>query len=367
MNMNEHKPHYAQSATCSTPAPSASARRTGIAPGLIFRASGNSGKAARAGVVALFAGVMGLAGTAATAQAYPVRPIQVVVPYQAGSNTDVIMRQLAPKMSELLGQQVLVDNRAGAGGIIGTDAVAKSPPDGYRIIFGTSQQMGAAPFLYRSIPYDPVKDFAPIARVGGSNLVLAVGSSTPIKSVTELVAYIKTHAGKVNYASNGVGGTPHFAAVRFLAMAGLEATHVPYNSPATALTNVISGEITFMFYPYPAMRGQVEGGLLRVLATTGPKRASNLAQVPTVSESGYPGYVAQSWIALYAPANTPKPVVEKLNNAMVRALTDPELARRLTDSGLTINTSSPEELAQFTRAEVESYRKMVSQSGIKPE
>lgn len=329
--------------------------------------TGKSAQAAPAWAMALLAAVMSLAATAALAQAYPVRPILVIVPYQAGSNTDVVMRQLAPKMSEALGQLVIVDNRAGAGGIIGTDAVAKSPPDGYRIILGTSQQMGAAPYLYRNLPYDPVKDFAPIARLGGSILALAVGSSMPYRSVAELVAHIKTHAGQINYASNGVGGTPHFAAVRFLDMAGLEATHVPYNSPAMALTNLINGQMTFMFYPYPAMQGQVEGGLLRVLATTGPRRTSNLPQVPTMNESGFPGYVAQSWFALYAPAGTPKPIVEKLNSAAVRALTDPELARKLTDSGLTITTSSPDELAQFTRSESENYRKMVTLSGIKPE
>ena len=330
-----------------------------------LRGSGKSGAAAWTAV--LLAGVAGLAGTAVLAQTYPVRPIQVVVPYGAGSNTDVIMRQLAPKMSEALGQPVIVDNRAGASGAIGTEAVAKSPPDGYRIIMGTSQQMGAAPFLYRNLPYDPIKDFAPIARVGGSILALAVASSAPYRNVADMVAYIKAHPEKANYASNGMGGTPHFAAVRFLDMAGLKATHVPYKGPALALSNVVSGQITFMFYPYPAMKGQVEGGLLRVLATTGQQRTSHLPQVPTLGESGFPGYVVQSWIAFYAPAGTPQPIVEKLNRAAVGALTDPELSRKLTNSGLTISTSSPDELARFTRSESDKFRKLVSLSGIKPE
>ena len=301
------------------------------------------------------------------AQTYPVRPVQITVPYPAGSNTDVVMRQLSPKMVESLGQQILVINQVGAAGTIGTAAVAKATPDGYRILMGTSQQMGAAPFMFKELAYDPIRDFAPIARIGGSILALAVGSSMPIKSVAELVAYVKANPAKANYASNGVGGTPHFAAVRFLDMGGLQVTHVPYNSPAMALTNLISGQMTFMFYPYPAMQGQVEGGLLRVIATTGATRSSSLPQIPTMGESGFPGYTMQSWIGLYAPAGTARPIIDKLNAATVRALTDPELSKKLTDSGLTINTSTPEELGQFTRSENETFRRMVSLSGIKPE
>ena len=308
-----------------------------------------------------------LVAASAVGQSYPARPVQVTVPYPAGSNTDVVMRQLAPRMSESLGQQILVINQVGAAGTIGTAAVAKAAPDGYRILMGTSQQMGAAPFLFKELAYDPIRDFAPIAKVGGSILALAVGSSMPIKSVAELVAFIKANAGKANYASNGVGGTPHFAAVRFLDMAGLQVTHVPYNSPAMALTNLISGQMTFMFYPYPAMQGQVEGGLLCVIATTGPARTSTLPQIPTMGESGFPGYTMQSWIGLYAPAGTARPIVDRLNTATVRALTDPDLSKRLTDSGLTISTSTPEELGQFTRSENETFRRMVSLSGIKPE
>ena len=307
------------------------------------------------------------AASSVFAQSYPARPVQVTVPYPAGSNTDVIMRQLSPKMSDSLGQPILVINQVGAAGTIGTSAVARAAPDGYRILMGTSQQMGAAPFLFKELAYDPIKDFAPIAKVGGSILALAVGSSMPINSVAELVAHIKSSAGKANYASNGVGGTPHFAAVRFLDMAGLQVTHVPYNSPAMALTNLISGQMTFMFYPYPAMQGQVEGGLLRVIATTGAARTSTLPQIPTMSESGFPGYTMQSWIGLYAPAGTARPIIDRLNAATVRALTDPELSKKLTDSGLTISTSTPEELGQFTRSENETFRRMVSLSGIKPE
>ncbi len=301
----------------------------------------------------------------APAASYPERPIRMVVPFASGSNIDITARQIMPKFSEFLGTQVVVDNRSGAGGTIGANVVAKATPDGYTLLMGNAPTHGVAPSMYKDLAYDPVKDFTPIVRISTASFVLAVSSTLPVKSVADLVNYAKARPGQLNYASSGKGTTAHLSGALFNSKAGVELTHIPYNSVPQALIDLGNGAVAVMFYPYQPLRPMIDQGRVRLLASTGAKRASYLPDLPTVIEAGIPDFAAFAWHGFYAPAGTRKPVVDVLYSALVKAVRDPKVALALRSAGVDVDILAPAEFAAFTKAEVERYRQVVALAGAK--
>lgn len=326
------------------------------------------GRSIRAtGVALVVSAALGLWGAAAFAAGYPDRPVRMVVPFASGSNIDITARQIAPKFSEFLGQPLVVDNRGGAGGTIGASLVAKASPDGYTILMGNAPTHGMAPNLYKNLAYDPVKHFTPIGRTTTASFVLAVSSTLPVKSVTELVAYAKPRPGQLNYASSGNGTTAHLSGALFNNKAGLEIKHIPYNSVPQAFIDIASGAVALMFYPYQPLMPFIQQGKVRLLATTGLKRASYLPDVPTVIEAGLPDFVAYAWHGFYAPAGTSKPIIDILYAALSKAMTEPKVVSSLVISGVDIDVLPPGEFAAFTKVEVERYRHLIALAGAKIE
>ena len=304
-------------------------------------------------------------GSAALAQTYPDRPIRLVVPQGAATATDIFARQITPRLAELLGQPVVVDNRPGGGGIIGTEIVAKAPPDGYTLTLGGGQTHAINKSLYSKLPYDPITHFTPVARLGAQAMILVTSTSVPVKTLAEFITYANARKGKLNFASTGSGTSAHLTGELLNAETGLRIAHVPYKSGAQALTDLVSGEVTMMFYPFIALQSQIQAGKLTVLATAGPQRSAYLPQTPTMVESGFPGFVISAWFAVYAPAGTPRPVVDTLYSAFERTLTDPEIVRKLAAAGTDVYLAAPDELGRFTRSEIERFRKLVELSGAK--
>ena len=301
----------------------------------------------------------------AIAADYPNRPVRLVVPFAAGSNIDGTARQIAPKFSEILGQQVVVDNRGGAGGTIGAALVAKSQPDGYTILMGNAPTHGMASHLYKNLAYDPIKDFAPIGRIDTASFVLAVSATLPVQSVAELVAYAKARPGALNYASSGNGTTAHLSGTLFNNKAGVDLKHIPYNSVPQALVDLSSGAVAVMFYPYQALMPLVQTSKVRMLATTGQKRASYLPALPTVMEAGIPEFVALAWHGIYAPAGTPKAIADAIYAALAKTMVDPKVVASLVATGIDVDLAPAPEFAAFTRQEVDRYRLLIALSGAK--
>jgi tripartite-type tricarboxylate transporter receptor subunit TctC len=313
----------------------------------------------------LAVGVLG--SHSAFAQAYPAKPIRLVVPFPPGGSTDIIARIVAQKLSERLGQQVVVENRGGAGGTIGAEAVAKAPPDGYTLVVGTTSTHAVAPSVYGKIGYDPVKDFAPISLVAVTPYLLVVNPSVDVKSLQEFVAYVKARPGKLNYASAGTGSTTHLAMEMLKSAAELYIVHIPYNGNGPAGTAVIGGQVEILFGSLPAVLPQAKAGRVRPLAVGTPKRSPSLPEVPTVAESGYPGFDASLWLAIMAPAGTPAPIVDRLQREIHAVIASPETAEALNKAGAEPITSTPAELATLVKDGVEKYGKVVKQAGVKPE
>ena len=308
-----------------------------------------------------------LAGTAA-AQGFPNRPIKVVIPIAAGSSGDILLRQVTPRMSEILGQTVYVENRTGGNGLIGTQAVAGAPADGYTLLFAYSQIMAVNPSLYRKLPYDPLKDFTGVGRVAAQALVfVASKAATPAKTVQGFQAWAKANPGKLNYASSGSGTSAHLAGAYYGQVAQVPAQHVPYNSVPQALADLGRGEISYMLYPYPGLVPVIQSGRVQMLAVTGPKRSAFAPELPTMVELGYSDFVIGPWYAFFAPAGTPKEAVDKVNHALNAALADPQVQKLLADSATDAWPSSPDELNRFTASEIERYRRLVQVSGAKVE
>lgn len=301
----------------------------------------------------------------ASAQTFPDRAIRLIVPQGAATATDIFARQITPRLAELLGQPVVVDNRPGGGGIIGTEIVAKAPPDGYTLTLGGGQTHAINKSLYSKLPYDPIANFAPVARLGAQAMILVTNAALPVKTVAEFIAFANARKGKLNFASTGSGTSAHLTGELLNAETGLKIAHVPYKSGAQALTDLVSGEVSMMFYPYIALQSQIQAGKLTVLATAGPQRSAYLPQTPTMVESGFPGFVISAWFAVYAPAGTPRPVVDTLYAAFERTLTDPDIVRRLAASGTDVYLAAPDELGRFTRSEIERFRKLVELSGAR--
>jgi tripartite-type tricarboxylate transporter receptor subunit TctC len=322
-----------------------------------------AGKIARAMILALGT----LASHAALAQAYPAKPVRLVVPFPPGGSTDIVARIVAQKLSDRLGQQVVVENRGGAGGTIGAEAVAKAPPDGYTLVVGTTSTHAVAPSVYGKIGYDPVKDFAPISLIAVTPYLLVVNPSVNVKSLQEFVGYVKARPGKLNYASAGTGSTTHLAMEMLKSAAGLYIVHIPYNGNGPAGTAVIAGQVEILFGSLPAVLPHAKSGRVRPLAVGTPKRSPSLPDVPTVAESGFPGFDASLWLAIMAPAGTPAPIVDRLQKEIHAVIASPDTADALNKAGAEPITSTPAELAAMVKDGVEKYGKVVKQAGVKPE
>jgi tripartite-type tricarboxylate transporter receptor subunit TctC len=301
----------------------------------------------------------------AFAQAYPTHSIRLVVPFPAGGTTDILARAAAQKLSESLGQAVVVDNRPGAAGNIGADLVAKSAPDGYTLLMGTVGTHAINPGLYAKMPYDHVKDFVPVVLVAGVPNVLAVYPAFPVNSVAELIALAKSKPGTINFASSGSGTSIHLSGELFKTMAGVDMTHIPYKGSSPALTDLMGGQVQIMFDNLPSSLPLIKAGKLRAIAVTSLKRAPALPDVPTISESGLPGFEASSWFGVLAPAGTPAPIVAKLNADVNKWLQSPEAREQLLAQGANAAGGTPEQFAAHIRAETEKWAKVVKASGAK--
>jgi len=309
--------------------------------------------------------VLALVAALAAAQTYPTKPIRLVVPFPPGGATDILARDVAQKLTEAWGQSVIVDNRPGAGGNIGSELVAKSAPDGYTLEMGTVGTHAINASLYAKMPYDHVKDFTPVILVAGVPNVLVVNPSLPANSVAELIAYAKANPGKLNFASSGNGTSIHLSGELFKVMAGVQITHIPYKGSAPALQDLVGGQVQMMFDNLPPSLPQIKAGKLRALAVTSAARASALPDVPTLAESGLPGFEASSWFGILAPAGTPAPIVAKLNAEIARYLATPEAKEKLAKQGANAAGGTPDDFAKHIAAETAKWAKVVKDSGAK--
>ena len=300
-----------------------------------------------------------------SAQTYPTKPIRIVVPFPAGGTTDVLARAAAQKLTEALGQAAVVDNRPGAGGNIGAELVAKSPPDGYTLLMGTVGTHAINPSLYPKMPYDHVRDFVPVILVAGVPNVLVINPSLPVNSVQELIAYAKANPGKLNFASSGNGTSIHLSAELFKTMAGVQMAHIPYKGSAPALQDLVGGQVQLMFDNLPSALALIKAGRLKALAVTSKERAAVLPDVPTIAESGLPGFEASSWFGLLAPAGTPQLVIAKLNAEIAKWLATPEAKEKLLAQGAIVAGGTPEDFARHIAAETTKWQKVVKESGAK--
>jgi tripartite-type tricarboxylate transporter receptor subunit TctC len=303
-------------------------------------------------------------GSTATAEGYPDKPVRFIVPFTPGAINDLLARLIGAKLSESWKQQVVVDNRAGAGTVIGTDLVAKSPPDGHTLLL-VSTAFAINQSLYPKLPYDPIKDFAPITQIGSGGFLVVVNPQIPVKSVKELVALAKAKPGELSYGSTGSGGSAHLIGEMFKATAGVNIVHIPYKGLAPAMGDVISGQVSMTLGTYSALGPQVKAGRLRAIAVTSKARSRAAPEIPTIAEGGYPNFDATGWWGVSVAAGTPKTIVAKLNTDIVRALKTPEIGERLASEGADIVGSSPPGFAEFIRGEIVKWGKVVKMSGAK--
>jgi tripartite-type tricarboxylate transporter receptor subunit TctC len=303
----------------------------------------------------------------AAAQAWPSRPIRVMVPFPPGGSTDIVARIMAQKLQGPLGQPLVVENRGGAGGTLGAAVGAKAPPDGYLLTFGSTSTHVVAPSVYQKLEYDPVKDFAPISLVAVTPYLLVVNPALPAKTTKELVDLMKSQPGKLNYASAGVGSTTHLAMEMLKNVSNTYALHIPYNGNGPAGTAVMAGQVEVLFGSLPALLAPAKSGRVRALAVGTPKRSPSLPNVPTVAESGYPGFDASLWLAFFAPAGTPQGVIDRLHKEIVATVAAPDTREALDKAGAEPITSTPAELAAMIKDGVGKYAKVVKAAGVKPE
>jgi tripartite-type tricarboxylate transporter receptor subunit TctC len=301
----------------------------------------------------------------AQAPAYPTKPIRLVVPFPAGGTTDILARAAAQKLTEAWGQPVVVDNRPGAGGNIGSELVAKAAPDGYTLEMGTVGTHAINASLYAKMPYDHVKDFVPVILVAGVPNVLVVHPSVPVNSVAELIAYAKANPGKLNFASSGSGTSIHLSGELFKVMSGVQMTHVPYKGSAPAVQDLLGGQVQLMFDNLPSALPHIKAGKLRALAVTSAQRAPVLPDVPTIAEAGLPGFEASSWFGVLAPAGTSPAIVAKLNAEIAKWLASPEAKEKLQGQGANVAGGPPEEFTKHIAAETAKWAKVVKESGAK--
>ena len=313
----------------------------------------------------LFAGLAALAAAAAAAQTYPVKPVRIVNPFSPGGSLDLVARTLAKSMSAELGQQVIVDNRPGAGGTIGVDLVAKSPPDGYTLL-AVQSSITINPSLQKNIPYDPVRDFAPISKIASYMFFLVVHPSLPARSVKQLVALAKSKPGEINYASVGIGSGTHLAGELFNYMTGVKMMHIPYKGTGQVMPDLIGGQVAVHFGSTSVVP-HVKARKLTALGVTGSQRSPVLPEVPTVAEAGVPGFEVTAWNALFAPAGTPAAIVNRLNTLVKQGMEQPDAKAVMEAQGLDVSTSTPGELAALVKSELVKWAKVIKAAGIKPE
>jgi len=301
----------------------------------------------------------------AHAQAWPLRPIRLVVPFAPGGAVDLSARTVAQAMSPRLGQQVLIDNRGGAGGNLGVELVTKAAPDGYTLVMATSGQVAINPHMYARMSFDPLKDLAPITPVGHALNVLCVHPALPVKSVKEYIALAKSSPGKLTFASGGTGASDHIATELFMSMAGIRMTHIPYKGGAPAMTDLLAGHVDSGFSTVATAIGPIRSNRLRALGLTSSKRFELLPQVPTIAEAGLPGYESVSWYGLFAPAGTSTDIVSRLNTEAVGALQAEEVRRRMVEFGVIPVSSSPEAFSTYIAADSQRWGKLIRSAGIK--
>jgi tripartite-type tricarboxylate transporter receptor subunit TctC len=317
----------------------------------------------------LLVGLLCLSGAVlqnANAQAYPAKPIRLVVPFSPGAGTDAISRILGHKLGEGLGQQIVVDNRPGAGGTIGTEIVAKAPTDGYTLLVAPAAH-AINPSIYPKLGYDTEKDLVPISVMASLPVVLAVEASVPARSVKELVALAKSTPGKLSIASAGNGTVFHLTGELFKRAAGIDIVHVPFKGGAPAIAALVGGQVSMAFETSLTVSPHVKSGKLRALAVAGAQRIAILPEVPTLAEAGYPGILAENWYGMYAPAGTPKEVIARVYAELAKAVADPETRQKLAAQGAEVRENTPEQSAAFVRAEIAKWAKVVRQSGARIE
>jgi tripartite-type tricarboxylate transporter receptor subunit TctC len=307
-----------------------------------------------------------LASMPAWAQQYPVRPIRLIVPFPPGGGTDTMARVVAPKLSEYLGQQVVPENRGGAGANIGAELAAKSPPDGYTVMLATiTNAIGAT--LYTRLNYDLARDFAPITQLATTPHILVVHPSVPVKSVKEFTAFTRARPGELTYSSSGSGSSAHLAGELFSSLTGTKMVHVPYKGGGPSMIALVGGEVSLCFATMPSAVGYVRAGRLRGIAVTTEKRSPSMPDLPTIAETGIKGYEAGSWYGLSAPAGTSKDIIARLHAETVKVMALPDVKERLFNAGFEVVISNPEQFAAFTRSEIQKWGKLVRATGLKIE
>jgi tripartite-type tricarboxylate transporter receptor subunit TctC len=309
--------------------------------------------------------VMAAVAGSAVAQSWPNRSVRLISPFAPGGGADITSRALAQKLTVALGQQVIVDNRGGAGGMLGVDLAAKSPPDGYTLVMGTIGPIAINPSLLSKMPYDPIKDLAPISQAAVAVNVLVVHPSLPAKSVKELVAIAKARPTDLNYGSSGSGAADHLAGELFNAMVKVKMAHVPYKGGAPAMLDLMSGNVQLVFSTLSTAAGAIESSRVRALAVAGSKRFEGLPDLPTMSEAGLKGFEVNNWYGLFAPAGTAKDIIARANAETVKALAAPDVKKRLMDAGIIATSSSPEGFSTYIRAETAKWGKVIKDANIK--
>ena len=309
------------------------------------------------------AATLAVAGTAAAQGAFPSKPINIIVPFSAGGTTDILARIVGQYLGTELGQAVIIDNKPGAGGNIGGQQAARAPADGYTLFMGTVGTHAINQSLYKKMPFDPIKDFAPLSRVATVPNLLVAHPSRPYKTVKELIAYAKAHPGEVTYGSPGSGASPHVSGALFQSMTKAELTHVPYKGSAPAVSDLLGNQIAIMFDNMPSAIQHVRSGKLRPIAVTTAKRSPELPDVPTIAEAGVPGYEATSWFGLWVPAKTPADVQQKLYTALTKVLKDPAVVKKIADQGGEVVIDTPAQFDAFIKAEAAKWGKVVKESG----
>ena len=317
-------------------------------------------------LAAIAAAIAWYAPQHAVAQNYPVKPVRLVVPSSPGGGTDIVGRVVAQKLGESLGQQVIVDNRAGAGTMIGNEIVAKSPPDGYTLLMGVST-LATIPAVYKSVRYDALRDLAPITQAVSVPNVLVVHPSVPARNVKALIALGRAQPGALVAGSAGTGTNPHLSLELFRSMAGIEVVHVPYKGSGPGIIGLVSGEVAVLFPSVPSAMGHIKSGRVRALGVTTVKRAETLPEVPSIAEAGLPGYESTQWFGVLAPAGTPRPIIDRLHKDITAALRSPDTKQHLSGEGALIVASTPAEFAAYLRTETDKWARVVKAAGIKPE
>jgi len=315
------------------------------------------------GLLALFCGL----ACDALAQAYPNRPVRVILPQLPGSSVDTVTRIVAARLSETLGQQFVVDNRPGAGGMLGAEIASRASPNGYTLLSGAASSLIISTFSYRKLGFDPVKDFEPISLIVAAEAIMVVGNNVPARSVKEFIALAKAQPGKLHMASAGIGSSSHLAGILFTSLAGIDTLHVPYKGGASALS-VITGETQWCVLPAAALVGHIKAGRLRALGISSKQRSPLLPDLPTLAEAGVPGYEYTTWNGLFAPRGVPRAIITRIHAATQKVLADPDVRQQYANQGLIPQGSaSPEEFGRYFRADFERIGKVVKIAGIKPE